>query len=212
MASRHLSDTINDLFQRCQWEEARQLLEIARAKDPENHWILTQLAVTFYEQKRYDEALKLLQESLRIVADCPLTLWNLAGTLEALKKPTAAIRIYTWLLESDKSSADDPCWESKDWTDSLKADCIYRLGGCFKGLGKKRKAEQCYRQYLNLLLVGVKGSYAVDAVLSNIQDLHQPGNKREADSELRKVVQSTLKASRGRSRKRRSTPPDFTRT
>ena len=43
----NFSDKINDLFRRRQWEKARELLEKEREKAPENHWLLTQLGVTF---------------------------------------------------------------------------------------------------------------------------------------------------------------------
>src|SRR5437867_3450047 len=100
MARRNFSDKIDDLFQRGQWEAARKQLEAERQKDPANHWLLTQLGVTFYEQERYEKALELFQASRELMANCPLTLWNLAGTLDALGKHSAAARIYTWLLEA----------------------------------------------------------------------------------------------------------------
>jgi tetratricopeptide (TPR) repeat protein len=102
--------------------------------------------------------LPFFQAALAIVPDCPLALWNLAGTLDALGKPAEAIPLYTWLLESDKSPEEDPCWESREWTESLKADCVYRLGVCFEHLGQVEKAEECYRQYLNLLLSRIRGT------------------------------------------------------
>src|SRR5262245_15253150 len=158
MARDKLNGAIDDLFKRGRWNEARRLLERERSRNPESHWILTQLGVTFYEQQRYDEALVLFAASLEIVPDCPLTLWNLAGTLDALGKPARAVSIYTWLLRSNKSPKDDPCWESEQWTAALKADCAYRLGVSFEHLGKKQKARNWYLQYLNLLSAGLEGS------------------------------------------------------
>src|SRR3990172_5505124 len=100
MARDTFSHKINALFRRGDWEKARRLLEKERERDPHNHLLLTQLGVTFYEQRRYEDALQLFQESRRIVADCPLTLWNLAGTLAALRRYAEALRIYVWLWES----------------------------------------------------------------------------------------------------------------
>ena len=142
-----LNGTIDGLVQRGRWAQARKLLERELERDPENHWLLTQLGVTFYEEQRYDEALVLFAAALEIVPDCPLTLWNIAGSLDALGKSARAVPIYTWILRSGKTPDDDPCWESKAWTDSLKADAVYRLGACFEHMGKKHKAEQCYMQY-----------------------------------------------------------------
>ncbi len=210
MAGKKLNDAVNDLFEREKWDEARRLLERERKKDPESHWVLTQLGVTYYEQRRYEEALELFLASREIVPDCPLTLWNLAGALDALGKSAGAVRIFTWLLESKKSPEDDPCWESKEWADALKADCVYRLGACFEHLGKKRKAEQCYRQYLDLLLAGIEGLYSAEDVTRRIRGLHHAAMNGGAERELRKAVHATLQASGIKSNKgRRTAPPEI---
>jgi tetratricopeptide (TPR) repeat protein len=194
MAKEKLSVKINGLFQRCEWEKARKLLQEAREKDPTDHWLLTQLGVTLYEEGKYQEALPLFQESWKIVKDCPLTLWNLAGTLDALGKHANAMRIYTWLLKVKKSPQDDPCWESAKWTDALKADCAYRIGLCFQHLGQMQKAEHCYRQYINLLLSGINGSYAIEDVMGQIRGL--PGAKNgKVQTRSEKVFHSVLQTS-----------------
>jgi pentatricopeptide repeat protein len=208
MAKDKLNGAIDGLFKRGRWNEARRLLERAREKDPENHWLVTQLGVTFYEQQRYHEALVLFAASLEIVPDCPLTLWNLAGTLDALGKPARAVSIYTWLLQSDRSSKDDPCWESRQWTDALKADCAYRLGVCFEHLGRKQKARHWYLQYLNLLSAGLEGSYSLEDVQRRLRDLRGDDQNGAAEREIRKALHATIQAA-GATRRtaRRIAPP-----
>lgn len=209
MARKNWEATIEDLFRRNRWDEARRLLEAERAKDPTNHWLITQIGVTFYEQREYEAALQRFRESLTIVEDCPLTLWNLAGTLDALGYYTDSIRVYTWLLRSEKSAEDDPCWESGEWADSLKADCVYRLGVCFDHLGRKRKAEDCYRRYLDLLLTGIPSTYSAEDVTSKIRGL-KAGRNGSMRSELRRAVKSALETSGVAPRKgRNSEPPKF---
>ncbi len=195
MAARRLSSKINSLFCQCKWEQARNILEVARERSPRDHWVLTQLGVTFYEQHKYEDALKLFLASRDIVDNCPLTLWNHAGTLDALGKHTEAMQIYIWLLQSNKSPDDDPCWESKEWTDRLKTDCVYRLGVCFKHLGKKQEAEHCFRQYVNLLLEGVEGTYSIVDVTQQIQNLRVSSKRAPVRSELQRILDSTLRRS-----------------
>jgi tetratricopeptide (TPR) repeat protein len=195
MAARRLSSKINSLFCQCKWEQARNILEVAREQSPRDHWVLTQLGVTFYEQHKYEDALKLFLASRDIVDNCPLTLWNHAGTLDALGKHTEAMQIYTWLLQSNKSPDDDPCWESKEWTDGLKTDCVYRLGVCFRHLGKKQEAEHCFRQYVNLLLEGVEGTYSIGDVTQQIRNLQVSSTRAPARSELQRILDSTLRRS-----------------
>ncbi len=192
MAAKNFGSRVNDLLQNRQWDEARQVLEQEHERNPTDHWVLTQLGVTFYEQDRYEEALQVFLRSLRVLEDCPLTLWNLAGALDALGYHGGAIRVYTWLLQSNRSPKDDPCWESKQWTDSLKADCVYRLGACFQHLGKKDQAEHCYRQYLNLLATGIEGQYAFDSVINRIRSLQGSSRRRSTGGKLKEIVEATL--------------------
>jgi tetratricopeptide (TPR) repeat protein len=194
MSANKSNTTLEDLLRQARWREARNILEREREQDPANHWVLTQLGVTFYEQRRYSEALQLFRASLKIVPDCPLTLWNVAGALDALGKFTTAVRIYTWLLQSPQSPERDPCWESTQWADALKTDCVYRLGVCFQHLGKKEKAGDCYREYLNLLSLGMAGSYSIDDVKRQVPELRHRRGPGLAESEVRKAQDATLQA------------------
>jgi predicted Zn-dependent protease len=82
MANTEFSEQIWRLFQSGAWLKARKLLEAERKKEPENHWLLTQLGVTFYEQRQYAEAHRLFLASQKIVPDCPLTLWNCTYSID----------------------------------------------------------------------------------------------------------------------------------
>jgi tetratricopeptide (TPR) repeat protein len=186
---------IADLIASGEWKAARKLLEAEREQDPQNHWILTQLAVTFYERREYDRALHLLVASQEIVPDCPLTLWNLAGALSATGKLQDAVRVYAWIVESQTTPEDDPCWESKAWAAALKADCMYRLGVCFEGLNERDKAEQCFRKYFDLLLVGIAGTYSKEEVIQQIRKLLQKDKGQAADSELRRAMNTASQVS-----------------
>lgn len=171
MSKPTFSDKINELFAQENWQEAQLLLMARRKREPRNHWVLTQLAVTYYEQTEYLAALELLLESYKIVPDCPLTLWNYAGAQEALGKASEALSIYTWLLRSTKTAEDDSCWESPEWTATLKADCVYRIGGCFERLKKTEKARNCYEQYIQLLGIGIQGLYSFDDARARLASL-----------------------------------------
>jgi tetratricopeptide (TPR) repeat protein len=191
MAASKNHRTIDTLLQQEAWDEARQHIEKALAASPDNHWLLTQLGVTYYEQRQHREALRHFLNALEIVPDCPLTLWNLAGALDALDKPERAIPIYTWLLRSKKSPDDDPCWESAEWRDALKTDCVYRLGVCFQHLEQWESAEHCFRQYINLLLTRMQGTYTFDDAARHIREIHTKRHQK-VDREVQDVINSTL--------------------
>lgn len=184
--------TIETLLREGAWEAARKQIERELKRQPDNHWLLTQLGVTYYEQGRYRESLTPLLDALRIVPDCPLTLWNVAGALDALGKPEVAVSIYTWLLRSNKSADDDPCWESAEWADFLKTDCVYRLGICFQHMGRRESAEHCFRQYINLIVAGMTGTYPIEDAARHIRELPGQGHQRP-EKELREAIKSTLR-------------------
>ncbi len=194
MATRRIGQQIDDLIHAEQWEQARTLIEKALKKEPESHWLLTQLGETYYEQRQYKKALELLLHSRDILPDCPLTLWHLANTLDALGYHGGAIRLYTWLLRSKKTAKDDPCWESEAWANALKTDCIYRLGLCFKHCGREDRAAYCLRKYLALQVVGSEGSYSIDDARRHLQELHK-GKHAAVEQELQETVDRVLEKS-----------------
>lgn len=200
MAKENFSDKINSLFARSEWVKARRFLEAERKRDSQDHWVLTQLGVTYYEQRRYAKALQLFRTSREIVPDCPLTLWHLAGALDSLGKHTDAMKIYAWLWRSKTSAEQDPCWESETWAQALKTDCVYGLGVCLQHLAKKNEAERFFRLYLNLLLSGSDGMYSVEDVSRKIRELHRGSKHRFVEGDARKAVNSAVHALTGKAK------------
>ncbi|HLW64252.1 MAG TPA: tetratricopeptide repeat protein [Gemmataceae bacterium] len=192
MADDTIGASLAALFQAARWADARKLLEAELVKDPDNHWLLTQLGVTYHEEQRYQEAIELFDAARRLMPDCPLVLWNLASTLYALRKHDRAVKTYTRLLESAIEPGIDVCWDSPEWGAALKADCVYRLGQCFLNQHKKEKAEDCFRQYLNLLLSGIEGSYSLQDVSREIRGLHEPNSENTAAG-LRRAIRAALR-------------------
>jgi tetratricopeptide (TPR) repeat protein len=192
------SRTIETLLDQGKWKEARKAIEQELVKSPDSHWLLTQLGVTHYEERDYREALRLFRDSLEIVPDCPLTLWNLAGVLDTLGHSDRAIPIYASLLRSKQSARSDACWESAEWTEALKTDCVYRVGMCFEHAKQWDAATHCFRQYINLLLAGMKGMYPIEDAARRIRELSRNGRSRHV-KEMREAIESTLQHSDVRS-------------
>jgi tetratricopeptide (TPR) repeat protein len=63
---------IESAIERDDWPGARKLIEEELAKDPDDHWLLTRLSLTYYEQFDYQKALDLSERALSIAPECPL--------------------------------------------------------------------------------------------------------------------------------------------
>ncbi|MCI0379365.1 MAG: tetratricopeptide repeat protein, partial [Gemmataceae bacterium] len=141
MHKKRAGKLINAAFAREDWEKARDIIigELKRA--PKDHWLLTRLSTTYYEQKNYQQALQHVDEVAKIKPDCPLVLWDLAGTLDALGKHQEAIDTYMKIFDKPTQElVDGPCGEGFDWAHALLTDCVFRLGVCFERLGKKKES------------------------------------------------------------------------
>ena len=131
------------------WSEARREIEKALLGAPDHHWLLSRLALTHYEQRRYAKALALERKALRIAPHCPLTLWGLGGSLEMLGRRSEAERVYRRLLRRGaRRLARGPCGEGLQWARGLVADCWYRIGGIRAKRGDRTGARAAYTRYL----------------------------------------------------------------
>lgn len=131
------------------WPQARKLILKELKKNPKDHWYLTRLSTTYYEEKKYKKALELSQKAYRIAPYCPLVLWDLAGSFDMLKRYPEAIKIWKKLLEKGvQSIAHDQCGEGMRQAKSLLNDCRYRIGAAFLKMGRKKEAKKYYKLYI----------------------------------------------------------------
>ena len=67
-------------------------MELRRKRD--DHWLLSRLALTHYEQRQYRRALHYELKALQIAPYCHLVVWGYAGTLEMLERNKEALQPY----------------------------------------------------------------------------------------------------------------------
>ena len=133
------------------WTGARALIERELVADPDNHWLLTRLALTYYEQYDYRRALQISEQAFAQAPRCPLVLWDYAGALEMLQRHEEATRIYRQLIRRGvESIAYDKCGEGIGRARGLVADCYYRLSGCYEALGRERSALRAFTKHLDM--------------------------------------------------------------
>src|SRR5438270_10079747 len=108
--------TIKQLLAAKQWKKARALLQDELLKAPTDHWVWTTLGLTYYEQRMYEKALKCSKRAVELAPDCPLVLWDYAGCLSMNGRESAALAIWTLLLDMDlEEVAYGECSEGMDW-------------------------------------------------------------------------------------------------
>lgn len=157
------SDKIEALIEADNWKGARKAIIAALRKEPESHWLLSRLALTYYEELEYKKALELDEQALALAPDCPLTLWGYAGSLEMLGREREAVKIYQRLIERGAEAiAYGECGEGLARARGLVADSYYRMATCHKSLGKKEKAMEAFETHLDLRGPGCHSIYPLD--------------------------------------------------
>ena len=165
-------DRVETLIEKEKWAEAREAINRELKDDPNNHWLLTRLSTTYYEEGKYIEALEAAVAAKAIKPNCPLVLWDNAGALDMLGREREALKIYRKLIGMgiDKIAKEE-CGEGKEWATGLVTDCIYRAGCCYADLGKRDLAVKVIAHCLALLDVGAQGIYTHDEVLAKFRKL-----------------------------------------
>ena len=79
-----MASKIERLIEAEDWPAARRAIRAELRSDPENHWLLTRLGLTYYEEKDYKQALEWSRRAVGEAPNCPLVLWDYAGTLQML--------------------------------------------------------------------------------------------------------------------------------
>ena len=142
---------IEALIRAERWAGARGLIKKRLKKEPTNHWLLARLGLTYYEQRQYDEALAYEEEALRIEPNCPLALWDYAGSLQMLGRHREALGVYERITQlGAKRIAVGQCGEGLAWANGLVADCYYRMMDSLDALGDEGGATAMLIKHLDL--------------------------------------------------------------
>jgi tetratricopeptide (TPR) repeat protein len=153
------------------WSEARRAIRALLKERPTDHWLLSRLALTHYEQRAYGKALELDERALRLAPRCPLALWGLAGSHHMLGHERQAIFLYQRLIRRGAVALESgPCGEGVRWARGLVADCWYRLGQIRETQGQERWAKSAYRRHLSLRRDGAS-IYAAAIVRARLRAL-----------------------------------------
>src|SRR6476646_11550955 len=167
-------EAIEQAIARDEWVRARRLIRAALACEPDSHWLLSRLALTYYEQRQYRRALNYEIKALQIEPYCPLAIWGYAGTLAMLERDKEALQIYLWLISwGEDELAYGPCGEGIQRARSLIADCFYRIACVHEALGLHKRALVFYKEHLSRRTRGTRSIYPLKDVKANMEALQE---------------------------------------
>jgi len=147
------------------WIAARKLIKAELKRDPKDHWLLGHLALTYYEQRRYKEALHWDVIALQEAPYCPLLIWGYAGTLTMLDRNAEALPLYRWLLSwGEEQLAYGECGEGIRRARSLIADCHYRIACIWVEKRQWKRSTAEFKKYLAMRRAGHGSIYSLREV------------------------------------------------
>jgi len=139
----------NQLWKENNWTELREYLQKWLEEEPDDHWLLAQLAETYYLEKQFDKALELAEKAWKIAPRCPLTIWEYSESLIRLGKYYEAEPLYRSILQRGVNRiAFGECGEGIRAARTLVNDCRYSLGLIQANKGDFRLAEKYIRKHI----------------------------------------------------------------
>jgi len=167
-----VSKRIEDAIEQEDWLQARRFIRQSLTQEPDSHWLLSRLALTYYEQKQYHKALHYDLRALQIEPHCPLAVWGYAGALDMLGRNKKALQVFRWLGSWDEDLlAYGPCGEGIQNARSLIADCFYRIARILEETGQRKRAIGAYKTHLAKRTRGTRCIYPINDVRSRLRKL-----------------------------------------
>lgn len=147
------------------WSELEDYLRAEIREDPSNHWLLTNVAMACNEQRRAREAKEWSDLAYGIEPRCPLVRWDRACIYEKLSDVDRAIAFWRALVDTPvEEQRSNPCWESEDWSQSLIADCWYRLSLACARSGSVQDSAAAEVMYKRMLEGGTRSIYTLNGL------------------------------------------------
>ena len=169
-----VSDKIEALIESDDWKGARRVIRAALRKEPDSHWLLSRLALAYYEEFNYEKALEYESQALSLAPNCPLVLWGYAGSLDMLGREREALKVYQRLVRRGAEAiAYGECGEGLARARGLVADCLYRMAECYECLGQRKKAVEFFEKHLAQRGAGCHSIYPLHKVRKELDELRR---------------------------------------
>jgi predicted Zn-dependent protease len=154
---------VERLIEADKWNEARAELRRRLRAEPKDHWLLTRLSLTYYEQRRYKTALRYAESALKLRPSCPLVLWDYAGALQMLGRHHEALKVYRRIVRRGPHRiAVGECGEGLARARGIVADSYYRMADSYHALGDTARSQRAFVRHLDMRGPGCHSIYRLD--------------------------------------------------
>ena len=170
--SLEITRLVNEYFDQEDYRAAISLLQKEIAQHPDEHWPYAQLAISHYELKEYEAALRHSEKAMSLSPNCPLTLDYHASILLANGQTEQALAIWKQLLRKNLDEvAYGECGEGMRFAKSLLNDVRFSVGDAYLELKDKEKALFYYKAHLGNRQKGIFSNLKRSEVVSEINQL-----------------------------------------
>jgi tetratricopeptide (TPR) repeat protein len=156
------------------WKKAKRILEKELEKNPDDHWLLTQLSEVYYELRDYNKALELSTKAIEIAPNCPLAINDYALHLYMHEKDKEAIELWEIVLEKGIDQiAYGECGEWVRASKSLLNDIRMRIGLSYFETGEKEKSLTYFKEHLKNRQRGLFSNFSKQEVEKRISEIEK---------------------------------------
>jgi tetratricopeptide (TPR) repeat protein len=186
---RKQSEIIWGLMKEENWEGARLLLNKLLEEEPDSHWLLSRLSLTYHEERNYEKALEYVVQALDLAPHCPMVSWDYAGTLDMLEYKMDAMKVYQRLIHRGVNRiAYDECGEGIRKARSLINDCRYRLACIYADMDEFSKARKYIQEHISHRNRNCTSIYSLRDVKKRQELINEGRNPRSGQGKISGIL------------------------
>ena len=148
------------LIKHKEFAKAKRFLKKALQAEPDNVYLLTQMAGVLWNLGKDEEALTFAMKAKEIDSDYPLMLFTLGRIQWSLEDNSASIEVWDKLLRADISSVADKGWGIK-WAQSVMNDARFYKAMCLDSLDRMAEAKEEMEKHLACRRKGLESDFTL---------------------------------------------------
>lgn len=153
------------------FSKAKRILKEALEKNPDEYWIISNLAICHYETGKFKLALELSNQAYTIAPEDPMVLNYHASILKVNDFFKEAIEMWLKIINtSEEVLANSRFGEGIKWAKSLKVDTLFNLGNAYYLMDDYQTAVKYYKEHLNNRKRGLYSLFSKAEVQAELDD------------------------------------------